>query len=102
VKQALNTLHGFAKTFPIGRPSLLRLQGLYARLTGNPAQAQQLWQTSLAEAERLSMPYEQALTHYEIGRWMSGGDRQQELNRAQELFQQLGASYDAARVKDRL
>jgi tetratricopeptide (TPR) repeat protein len=100
VKQALKALQGFAKTFPIGRPSLLRLQGLYARLAGNPVQADQLWRTSLAEAERLSMPYEQALTHYEIGRWMSGGDRQKELNRAQELFQQLGASYDAARVKD--
>jgi tetratricopeptide (TPR) repeat protein len=102
VKQALTALQGFAKTFPIGRPSLLRLQGLYATLAGSPAKAQRLWRTSLAEAERLSMLYEQALTHYEIGRWMSGGDQQQELHRAQEIFQQLGAAYDVARVKDLL
>jgi tetratricopeptide (TPR) repeat protein len=102
VKQALAALQGFAKIFPIGRPSLLRLQGLYATLTGRPVKAQRLWQTSLAEAERLSMPYEQALTRYEIGRWKSGDDRQLVLRHAQELFQQIGAVYDAGRVKDLL
>jgi hypothetical protein len=52
----------------------------------------------LQAAERLAMPYEQALAHYEIGRHARADDpaRGAHLARARDLFTRLGTTYDLA------
>lgn len=89
----------YAKTYPIGMPRALLFKGLADWLEGAPADAVKHWQTGLAEAERLGMPYEQGLAHYEIGRHVVGDERQHHLARARELFKQLGAAFDLARAQ---
>jgi hypothetical protein len=73
----------------------LRLQGRYAWLKGNTAQAQNWWAKSLAEAETLSMPYELGLTHLEIGESLR---EQTELTKAEAIFVQLGADRDLTKT----
>jgi hypothetical protein len=45
------------------------------------------------------MPYEQGLAHYEIGRHSTGAERRHHLQRASDIFIQLNATYDLARVQ---
>jgi class 3 adenylate cyclase/tetratricopeptide (TPR) repeat protein len=83
----------------IAQPLLWRLRGWEARLSDNPPQARRLWRKSLAEAERLQIPYETALAHYEIGQHASGDVRRRHLTHAVEIFERLGAAYDLERTQ---
>lgn len=89
-----------ARVYPIGRPQAWLWQGLYDWLSGNSRRAYRAWKKALAEAERLDMPYEQGLTHYQIGRHLAltAPTRLTHLNRAEEIFSQLDARFDVARV----
>jgi len=98
-RQACKTLHDFARVFPIGQPRAWLWHGLYEWLAGQPRQAMKAWRKTLAAAERLAMPYDQGLAHYEIGRHATGPERQEHLARARALFAQLGAAYDLARAE---
>ena len=98
-RQACNALQRFARVFPIGRPRAYLYQGWYEWLSGNRARAHKTWQQSVAAAERLAMPYEEGLAHYEIGRHREGAARQHHLARACEIFARLGASYDLSRAQ---
>ena len=55
----------------------------------------------LSEAERLAMPYELGRVHLEIGRHSGAGDpaRQHHLAQARDIFDRIGAVYDAARAQ---
>ncbi|MCI0527435.1 MAG: hypothetical protein L0Y56_08320, partial [Nitrospira sp.] len=99
--RACKALHRYARIFPIGRPRAWLWQGLYDWLAGRPSKAFKTWKKSLATAEQLVMPYEQGLTHYEIGRHLESDDpaRGVHLNRAYEIFIKLGAAYDLARTQ---
>ncbi len=99
--QICQAFRKFTRVFPIGRPWFWLCQGLYEWLAGQPGRAHQAWQKSLIEAERLAMPYEQGLAHYEIGRHLVTADpaRQMHLNYACDIFAQLEASYDLARAQ---
>ena len=55
------------KVWP-GMPEAMRLRGLYAWLRGKPAEAMRWWERSAAEAERLGMRYELAMTLLEMGK----------------------------------
>ncbi len=81
------------------RPEALRLQGKYAWLKRNSAQAQRWWQKSLAEAEALGMPYELGLTHLEIGQRL--GERAH-LEKAEAIFAGIGAELDLERSRELL
>jgi tetratricopeptide (TPR) repeat protein len=100
-RQMCRAFRKFTRIFPIGRPGFWLCQGLYEWLAGHPSRAHQAWQKSLTEAERLAMPYEQGLAHYEIGRHLVVNDsaRQMHLNRACEIFARLEAAYDLARAQ---
>ena len=95
IRRACTALHALARVFPIAAPPAWRQQGLYEWLAGRPTTAARAWRRSLAAAESLAMPYEQALTHYELGRHLPDPDH---LAQAAQLFTQLGAAYDLARV----
>jgi hypothetical protein len=101
-RQACQALHRYARTFPIGQPRAWLAQGLYEWLRGRPAQAHKAWHKSMGAAERLAMPYDRALAHYEIGRHLdpAATARQFHLSRAHETFTQLNAAYDLARTNE--
>lgn len=102
--RACKALHRYAWSYPIGRPQTWLWRGLYHWLNGQPGRAQTTWQRALAEAQRLHMPYDQALAHYEIGRHLAAGDpnRQPHLSRAVAIFAGLEAGYDLARARTAL
>jgi hypothetical protein len=77
----------------------LRWGGLAHWLSGSPRRARRAWRKSLAQAQRLGLPYEEALTHREIARHTKPGDprREAHLARAREIFERLGAAGDLAR-----
>ncbi|MCL4295883.1 MAG: AAA family ATPase [Anaerolineae bacterium] len=101
VWQACQALRQYARAFPSGRPRAWLWQGLYDWLSGQPNKAYAAWRKSLAAAERLAMPYEQALALYEMGRHLPAADpnRRTHLTRAAEIFRQLNAMYDLSRIQ---
>jgi eukaryotic-like serine/threonine-protein kinase len=98
--QACRALQKFTSIFPIGRPRLLLWQGLEHWLSGHVDRASASWRDSLNAAEQRHMPYEQGLAHFEMGRHAPVGqpDRVQHLDRAREIFTQLGATYELERL----
>jgi len=94
-RQACRELNQFARTYPIAKSRSFLWQGLYDWLNGNPRSAQKNWQRSLAAAQELSMPYDEALTYREIGRHATGVDRETNLARSNEIFERLGVVLDA-------
>jgi hypothetical protein len=104
VRDSCRALHNFARAFPIGLPRAWIFQGLYDWHVGQTGKAQKAWQKGLAQAERLEMPYEEGLAHYEIGRHLPFDDPAQEkhLTRACEIFVRLDARHDLKRARESL
>jgi class 3 adenylate cyclase/tetratricopeptide (TPR) repeat protein len=103
-RQACKGLHSFGHIFPMGRPRAWLWQGVYDWLDGKPGKAGKAWQKSLGYAERFDMPYEKGLALYEMGRHLPAGDpaRQNNLNRAVEIFSQVGAAYNLTSAQEEL
>lgn len=100
-RNACGALRKFAGIFPIGRPRYHAWRGRYHWLSGRPKRAARSWRLALEAAERLTMPYEQAIIHFEVGRHAEHGNlsRAAHLDRASEIFTRLGAAEDLARLK---
>jgi tetratricopeptide (TPR) repeat protein len=98
------TLRDFAGMHPIGSPQAWLWYGRCAWLSGKEGRAWRAWRKALAGAERLGMPYDQALAHYEMGCRAAAGNpaRQDHLVRAREIFARLGAAHDLARTDEAL
>lgn len=60
-KKGCQVLNQYARAYPFARPCALRLQARYARLAGNPRQAERLRRKSRAQAMALGMAYEEQL-----------------------------------------
>ena len=88
-RQACRALNQFARIHPIAKSRGFLWQGLYDWLNGKPRNAQKNWQKSLVEAQKLSMPYDEALAYREIGRHTTGAERDLNLARANEIFSRL-------------
>jgi class 3 adenylate cyclase/tetratricopeptide (TPR) repeat protein len=101
-RNALKIFRGFAWSYSFARSRASLYQGTYDWLSGKYRQAQKNWEKSLALAEDLEMPYEQALAHYEIGRHLNDGDpgRKQHLEQAADIFSQLDAAWNLKRVRE--
>ncbi len=102
--QTCKVVHKFARVFPAGKPYAALWQGLYDWQAGKRSKANQQWQKCITDAEKLSMPYEQALAYYELGRHHlpQSFARKTNLTRAQEIFSGLGAAYDVERARREL
>ena len=102
--EAVHAGRKFMLLFPISQPFGWRWQGLNYWLAGRHSRADYAWKRSLNDAITFKMPYEQALTHYEIGRHLSSAsaDRTRHLVAASELFEQLGADYDRQHAQQAL
>jgi len=76
-------------------------RGLCQAQSGHLNPAFQSWRKYLAIAERLTMPYESGVAHYEIGRHLSKDDpaRQEHLVRAHALFEQINATYERGQTE---
>jgi tetratricopeptide (TPR) repeat protein len=98
-REACANLHQYARVFPIGQPRAWLWQGVYEWLSGHSRKAQQAWRKSLAAAQRLAMPYEQGLAHYEIGRHATAKERCKHLAQACNIFAQVGATYDLLKAQ---
>ncbi len=102
---ACQALHKYAAQFPIGQPRAWLYQGWFSWLSGRQNRARKQWRKSLTHAQKLAMPYEEGLAHYEIGRHLSPDDtatltaRQEHLTRAIEIFERLEAVYDLERAQ---
>jgi len=69
-------------------PKALRLRGTYEWLGGKPAAAHNWWQKSLAEAERMGLRYDVAMTHLEIGQRLGNPIH---LEKAESIFAEIGS-----------
>jgi class 3 adenylate cyclase len=96
--EALKRMDAFAAVFPVGRPRAALLKGRHQWLLGKKADAFRSWRAGLAKAQELSMPYEEGLAHWELGRHLEPGDeaRASHLGAAREIFGRLGASQASA------
>jgi predicted ATPase len=107
--RACKNLQFFAKVFPLAKPDAWRFQGLYDWQAGEQRKAFKAWQKSLAHAQEQENLYQQGLTHYEIGRHLSAGEKTSNswgspdhLQHAAGIFADLGATYDHNRANAEL
>ncbi len=100
-RRACRALHTYRRFFPIGEAVAWQFQGQLEWLAGKPKRAHVAWRRSLAAAERMSMPYEQAEACFQIGRHLPAGhpERDPMLQRALATFAHLSAEYDCACVQ---
>jgi tetratricopeptide (TPR) repeat protein len=100
--RACKQLTRYAQILPIGEAARLRMHGVLDWLSGRRKQAFKLWSQSLVRAQDLHMPLDEALAHYELGRHLASNDptRREYLERAGQLFQQMGVSYFDSRMKE--
>jgi class 3 adenylate cyclase/tetratricopeptide (TPR) repeat protein len=100
-RKACAALRQYARAVPIAEPRALQCEGLGAYLSGHRRRGLRAWRKSLASAERLGMPCEQGRAHHQIGRHLPAGDpaREAHLTRAREIFADIGALYELARVQ---
>jgi tetratricopeptide (TPR) repeat protein len=84
-----------------GRASAWLYQGWYNCLDGHPRRAYKHWQKGLAVAEAVGMLYELGRIHLEMGRHAAPDDpaRAEHLQRAGEIFEQMGANYQLERIR---
>jgi class 3 adenylate cyclase/tetratricopeptide (TPR) repeat protein len=95
-QRACSALRRYARSFPVGEPRARLLSGRLLYLSGRPRRARAAWRASLSAAERLGMPFEAALAHYELGRHATNEvQRRQHLERAQTLLHELGITHDS-------
>ena len=101
---ACKRLENFTRTFPIGKPAARLWRGVYLWQSGQQAAAQRAWGEAILLGEKMKMPYEQGLAHYEAGRHLKPGDpqRQQNLQKAVEIFRRLEAAPALKRAEEAL
>jgi class 3 adenylate cyclase/tetratricopeptide (TPR) repeat protein len=77
-------------------PEITRFRGTYDWLIGRPNSARSYWDRSLAEAGKMGMRYELAMTHLEIGKRLNDLDH---LKKAEAIFADIGAEFDLAETR---
>ncbi|MGB0385679.1 MAG: adenylate/guanylate cyclase domain-containing protein [Ardenticatenaceae bacterium] len=102
--QACQALRNYANRFPVAQPRAWLYRGVCHWLQGQRWRARRAWRKSLEHADKVDMPYEKALAHYEIGRLLPVNDakRQEHLTQAIDIFARLDAAYDLARAQEAL
>lgn len=103
-RHACQALDRYARTFALGQPSARLCDGRLAWLAGRRKTALKAWSNSLLAADRLGMPFDQALAHLEIGQHLPNGDpeRREHLTNARNIFSQVKSPYYLAQVEQLL
>jgi tetratricopeptide (TPR) repeat protein len=89
-ERAVKKLIGYSKVFPIGRPAALRYSGRLKEQIGDESGARSEWVKALEKAQRLKMPFEEALTTLNLGRLEGDAGS---LQQAREMFERMGARH---------
>ncbi|MFQ5967797.1 MAG: AAA family ATPase [Acidimicrobiia bacterium] len=92
-QRSCKALNGLARTFPFARSAALLCRARMAGIDGRTTKAVRLGRKALASAEELRMPYYQAQAHALLGHYLTGDEAQKHFDRADQLFDQLDASY---------
>jgi class 3 adenylate cyclase/tetratricopeptide (TPR) repeat protein len=87
------------KFFRLAGPEAMLLQGRFDWLSGRNSVARSWWDKSAHEAARLGTRYDEGLAHAEIGSRLS---ERGELEKAAEIFAEIGARRDLARTTELL
>jgi hypothetical protein len=90
-----------AVNIPIGRPCHHRMQGEARRLDGKLGAARRSFEKSLSAARELGMAYDEALAGLDLAALDApgGARREQHLERAAALLEELGCRFDLARAR---
>ncbi|WP_438017997.1 AAA family ATPase [Sorangium sp. So ce315] len=104
--QACRAIRRYARIFPLGRSTSLRLRGLAAWLAGRRARARRLWAAAIREALALQLPVDEARARFELARHLPRRDpeRERHIARAAALFSTLDLQYwhdRVARLRER-
>jgi tetratricopeptide (TPR) repeat protein len=89
-EKAVKKLIGYSKVFPIGKPAALRYSGRFKEQVGDASGARAEWVKALEAAQNLEMPFEEALTSFNLGRLDGDAER---LQHAKSLFERVGARH---------
>ncbi len=102
--RACTALRRYSSTTLVARPRAALFGGRHALAKGHAAQALRLWTTGMNQAHALGMPYDEALLLAEMGGHPACTERErgQALERACQMFERLGAAYDANATRTRL
>jgi class 3 adenylate cyclase/tetratricopeptide (TPR) repeat protein len=89
--QALKSLQGHASRFPFGKPRALIWQGMYEWLQGHQDKAFRSWRSAIEAAQKMSLPFEEGLAHYQISRHLAKNDPlyREHLSHARAIFHRL-------------
>jgi hypothetical protein len=100
-RHACAGLRIFTRRFPIGAPPLYLWEGTLSWIGGQRRRALRLWQRAIERAGELQMPYERGRAHLEVARngAVSRDLQREHLQRAEEIFERLGCSYELAQVR---
>ena len=102
--KACKALGSLSRIFPIGGSFTLLWSALYNYMEGHSPKANAAWTKSLAAAKNLKMSYAEGLAEYELGRHLQAHDehRKVHLQKASDIFRQVGAAYDQSKVEEAL
>ena len=93
----------FSKRYPIAKPRSLLYRARYVLITtSRKDKAKRFANLALWHAQELKMPYDEGLIHEFIGAHLCDDSGRDDLKRAFEIFDQLGAIWNRDRVGERL
>lgn len=100
-KQACALLRSYSRFLRMGRPRAALCTAWYEALRGREQQAVKILYRGLATARKIRMPYDEALTHYMLARWLPESDprRAEHLLEAISGLERLGALHHLARAR---
>ena len=99
-EKVIGSSRRFSRAFPVNLASTCRWDGLLLWLNGKPAAARKTWQKGLDSAVACHHDYDVALLCYEMGRHAPAGpQRAESLQRAEAIFERIGAVYDLEQLR---
>lgn len=98
-RRAVRALRKFASVFTIAQPRAWCVQGSYDWLSGHSGVARSAWQKGLSVAQRLGMPYEEALVRAEVAIHTDDSEAAEHRRQAEEILTRLGAAFDLAKLR---
>ncbi len=101
-RRAYLGVRAMGRMYSIGRPDAWGCAGTLAELSGRPRRARRAWRKSLAAAEELKMPYEQARAHLELGRCLPDTDPagSRHLEQGRQILRRLGCDETSIAISD--
>ncbi len=90
-RRVLRSMRLYAQVFPVGAPARTRLAGELACVEGDLGRGRRLLASAIDRAERLGMPFEEALARLELARACEPEERGPHQEAAHRLLERCGA-----------